>query len=56
MVSALQVARFSEAIGADANDLADAEAVARFVMVHPDLARTPTRKAIQADLKGSHYH
>ncbi len=56
VVCALKVARFREAIGADANDLVDAEAVARFVMVQPDLARTPARKAVQADPNASHYH
>ncbi len=55
VVCALKVARFREAIGADANDLVDAEAVARFVMVQPDLARTPARIAIQADPNASHY-
>jgi len=56
VVCALKVARFKEVIGVDANDLVDAEAVARFVMVQPDLARAPAREAIQADAHGSgHY-
>lgn len=55
VVSALKVARFKEAIGADANDLIDAEAVARLVMVQPDLGAVSTRKALQADPNGSHY-
>ena len=53
VVSALKVARFKEVIGADANDLVDAEAVARFVMVQPDLARVSARQAIQADPNAS---
>jgi len=56
VVSALKVARFKEVMGVDANDLIDAEAVARFVMVQPDLASRPMRNAIQTDAKGSDYH
>jgi len=56
VVCALKVARFREVIRADANDLVDAEAVARFVMVQPDLARTPARRASQADPNASNYY
>lgn len=52
VVSALKVARFREVIQADANDLIDAEAVARFLMTQPDLGRPPAREAIQADPQG----
>ena len=53
VVNELKVARFKDAIGADASDLDDAEAIARFVMVQPDQARTPARQAVQADTHGS---
>lgn len=48
VVNAMKVARFREAIDVDANDLIDAEAVARFVMVQPDLARTSPTQAMRA--------
>lgn len=49
VVCPFQVARFKEAIAVDANDLVDAEAVARFVIVQPDRARraTPTTDAVR---------
>ncbi len=56
VVCALKVARFKEVLGADANDLVDAEAVARFVMVQPDLTRAPAQEAIQADPNACEYH
>ena len=55
LVSALKVARFKEALGADANDLQDAEAIARLVMVQPDLARSATRVLLEGDPDGSHH-
>jgi len=55
VVSELKVARFKEAISADANDLIDAEAIARFVIVQPDLSRSAARQAIQGDVHGSQH-
>lgn len=55
IVSALKVARFKEALGADANDLNDAEAIARLVMVQPDLIRTAARASLENDPHGSHH-
>lgn len=55
VVSALKVARFKEAVHIDANDLIDAEAVARFAMVQPDLARAPAREAVDADPHGTNH-
>ena len=52
VVSPLKVARFREAIGIDANDLSDAEAIARLLMVQPDLGQAPIREAVQADQHG----
>lgn len=52
VVSSLKVARFREALGADGNDLIDAEAVARLIMVQPDLGSAPPRKAVEADSHG----
>jgi transposase len=49
VVSERKVARFKEILGDDANDLVDSEAVARLLMVQPDIARMPARQAIQAD-------
>jgi transposase len=48
VVDPLKVARFREAVHRDANDLCDAEAIARFVLVQPDLAR-PSVQATTAD-------
>jgi transposase len=57
LVSALKVARFKEALSADANDLNDAEAVARLVMVQPDLTHVAARAALDGDVHGSqHLH
>lgn len=53
VVSELKVARFKDAIALDANDEIDAEAVARLLMVQPDLCRAPLRSAIQAHPSGS---
>jgi transposase len=55
VVSALKVARFKEALSADANDLNDAEAIARLVMVQPDLTRSAARAVLDGDLHGSHH-
>lgn len=44
VVSPLKVARFREILGADVNDLADAEAVARLLIAQPDLAQAPLRE------------
>lgn len=53
VVSELKVARFKEVLGADANDLVDAEAVARFLMVQPDAGRVPARQAVEKDPHGA---
>jgi transposase len=55
VVSALKVARFKEALSADANDLKDAEAIARLLMVQPDLTRSAARAMLDGDLHGSHH-
>ena len=55
VVSELKVARFKQALGADANDLIDAEAIARFLLIQPDLSRTPTREAVQAHPHGTQH-
>ena len=55
VVSELKVARFKQALGTDANDLIDAEAIARFILVQPDLSRTPTREAVQAHPQGTQH-
>ena len=55
VVCPFKVARFRQAIGVDANDLNDAEAVARFVIVQPDLSRAPASQAVQGDPHGSQH-
>ena len=55
VVSELKVARFKEVLRADANDLIDAEAIARLVIVQPDLGRSPAREAVRADVHGSQH-
>lgn len=53
VVSEIKVAGFKKALGSDANDLIDAEAIARFALVQPDHARQPLRQAVEADAHGS---
>lgn len=55
VVSPFKVARFKEATGADANDLIDAEAVARFVMVQPDLSRLSAGEVVPLDPHSSQH-
>lgn len=55
VVSELKVVRFKQALRADANDLIDAEAIARFVLIQPDLSRTPARQAIEAEPHGTQH-
>jgi transposase len=52
VVSESKVAGFRKAIQTDANDLIDAEVVARLLMVQPDLARAPARQAAEGDPHG----
>ncbi len=49
VVNALKVARFKEIIGVDANDLTDAEAVARLLIAQPDLGRPTARELAKDD-------
>lgn len=52
VVPAFKVARFREALGADANDLVEAETIARLLIVQPDLGRTPARTVLENDPHG----
>jgi transposase len=52
-VSAFQVSRYREVAQIDANDSADAEAVARLLMVQPDLARQPAQQLTRRDPQGT---
>lgn len=55
VVSSLKVSRFKEALGVDANDLVEAEAVARLLILQPDLGQNPAGDAIENDPRGRNH-